>query len=167
MSSTREKGFYNDGSNLIIRPPVTGGKIFPESVPFNSFEVKSHNGYTNSQLKKESAAVTTSDATVTVIASIAVPSGYAVAVKAFVLGIQSDDSDATTATAVGCAVNNAGTTALKGTPLYQIVESDVNTNVTITADDTTDTIRVNVTGVAAQTWAWVCHYEWFALNTSA
>ncbi len=167
MSTTREKGWYSDGTNLIGRVPVTGGRVILEDAPFSYSEVKTHNGYTGSTSRRESGALTTADATVTPIASIAVPSGFAATVRAHILGVQSDDGDAITATAVGCAVNAAGTTALKGTPLYQIVESDAATNITITADDTTDTLRVNVIGVAAETWAWVCHYEWFTVNTSA
>lgn len=110
--------------------------------------------------------LTTTDATVTAIATIAVPAGACVSVRSFIQGIQSTDEDHVTATAVGGAINAAGTTALDGTPLYQIVEGDAATNITITADNTTDTIRVNVTGVAAETWYWQAFTE-FAVLVSA
>ena len=163
-----EFGAYLAGPNLVLRPDTdAGGLILTGSAPADSAAIKTHAGYTGSTSIKKSFAVSTVDATVTVIASIAVPSNYAVAINALVLGKQDDETDAIAATAVGCAVNAAGTTALKGTPLYQVVESAAGTDVTITADDATDTIRVNVTGVATQNWAWVCTVEYMFVDTSA
>lgn len=161
-----EVGAFYDGANVNLVPSTTGN-VLMAGRGFGETLQKKHTGYTGSEFHESTFSLTTTDATVTPICSIPVPSGYAVTVRALICGAQSDDTDAAGATAVGTAINAAGTTALKGTPLYQIVESDASTNITITADDTTDTIRVNITGIAAQTWAWVAKVEWVAVDTSA
>lgn len=164
-----ESGVFSDGTNVIIRPiNATSGKIIVDAT--NGFEQliqKSHANYAGSAWNSKTFPLTTTDATVTAIASIPCPSGYAMAIRGFVVGVQNDDSDASVFTAVGVVVNAAGTTALKGTPLYQVVESAAATNITITADDTADAILLNITGIAAETWHWVARVEWMGVNTSA
>lgn len=161
-------GVFSDGTNLIARTPSTGGKFDVSNATFGGdIAHKTHVGYTNSGWNRRTVVASTTDATVTPIFTQACPVGHALAVRAFIVGEQEDASDATAATALGVVVNAAGTTALKGTPLYQIVESAAATNITITANDTTDAIEVNVIGIAAENWAWTAAVEWMLVKTSA
>lgn len=128
---------------------------------------KSHTGYARSGLNSKTYSVSTTDATATVIASVAVPSGWAIAMNFFVVGMQDDATDAFAATGVGAATNAAGTTAAKGTPLYRIVESNAATDVAFNANDTDDVYEIKVTGVAAENWAWTAYVDWQLVKTSA
>lgn len=61
---------------------------------------------------------------------------------------------------VGAIKNDAGTTALLGTPTVTTLgEDDAVWNVTATANNTTDTLQIQVTGAASKTINWVCRLE--------
>lgn len=121
--------------------------------------VKTHSGWTGSYAVRKTAAIATTDATTTVIASVAIPSGYVATIRTLVSAGQSGAADASAFTGLCAIANAAGTTAVKGTALYQVVESDAATNHTITANDTTDSAEINVIGINAENWFWVVQYE--------
>lgn len=157
---------------VLVKPhlhlrPDTGGKIIVDGAITEEVFLKSHNNYNSSGVHKKTFAVSTADNTATVIASIAVPVGFALAVRAFVIGMQDDASDASTFTGLGVGTNAAAATAMKGTALYQVVESAGGTDFTITANDTTDSLELKVTGVAAENWAWVASVEYQFIKTAA
>ena len=129
----------------------------------SSETLKHHTGANYGAYNRCTVKASTTDNTTTVIKSIAVPSGSSCHVRAFIGGKQNDESSGITATAVACVTNAAGTTAVEGTALYQIVEDDAGTNVTITANNTADTVEVNIVGVTAETWYWVGFIEWFLI----
>lgn len=145
---------------------VIGGQLV-ESLSSGVRFFKSHTGYSQSGAYSKTYAVSTTDNTATVLASISVPSGYAVSVRCHVVGMQDDMTDAACYTAIGCATNNAGTTAMKGTALYQVVESNASCDATITANDTTDAIELKVTGITAENWAWTAQVQYLIVKTSA
>lgn len=60
----------------------------------------------------------------------------------------------------GCIDNNAGTTALVGTPVVTVLSEDTATwDVAASANDTNDALRLTVTGEAAKTINWVARVE--------
>lgn len=164
-----EIGAFMAGPHLKLQPGTNGQIITDTGVSFGGAEqgLKLHAGYTNSGAFRGTAAVSTTNNTATVIKAIAVPSGYAISVRAQVLGMQDDYTDASTYTLIGAATNNAGTTAMKGTALYQVVESNASCDCTITANDTDDTVEIKVTGITAENYAWICEYQYLLVKTSA
>jgi hypothetical protein len=57
--------------------------------------------------------------------------------------------------------NVGGTTSLVGAveAIGTDIEDNVLTDVVITADNTNDALDISVTGIAAETWRWVCVIE--------
>lgn len=102
-----------------------------------------------------SETVSTTDATTTKIASIPLAEGECIKINASLLGFQDDLSDASSADMEVVAVRaTAGNVTIKGTSGNRIVESDSNTNFTVTADTTNQNVDINVVGVASQNWKW-------------
>lgn len=166
MSSTREKGFYNDGTNLVIRPPVTGGRLYMESIPMASFQIKTHNGYTGSEANRQTFAVSTTDATVTTIATIPTATDYAYAINALVVGKKAAAADGLAARLLSGVTNNGGALAEVAAENVTTLENSAGTPaVTLTTSGTN--ILLQVTGIAAENWAWVASVEWVAVKTSA
>lgn len=99
--------------------------------------------------------ITTTDATTTQIAALAVAEGEAIVVQAMMSGVQSDYSDQIVVH-IECGARRAaaGNVTLTGTPTVRILESSASTNATVTADTTNQTIDFNVVGIAAETWTW-------------
>lgn len=164
-----EIGAFMAGPHLKLAPNTNGQIITDSGVTFGGSEqgLKLHAGYTGSGVYRGTAVVSTTGNTATVIKAIAVPLGYAISVRAQVLGFQDDGTDASTYTLIGAATNNAATVAMKGTALYQVVESNASCDCTITANDTDDTVEIKVTGITAENYAWVCEYQYLLVKTSA
>ncbi len=158
-------GAIIDGANLLLKAG-TGGKIQVASF-LETLLLKQHNGYTGSDLKYVSRAVSTTDATTTPVLSIDVASGQSLHGIFLVGGKQDDESDAASALVVVAATNAAGTTAVKGTQSVTIVESAAGTNVTATADDTDDEIDINVVGIVAENWLWTAHGFYMLIDAAA
>ena len=76
-------------------------------------------------------------------------------------GIKSDGSASACYKRKVAIKNVAGTTALVGTveAIGTDIEDNVLTDVAITADNTNDALDISVTGIAAETWRWVCTVE--------
>ena len=165
-----EFGAFLSGGNLILRPNTTANanaKVCLENNAQERQTIKTHNGYTNSGMVNETYVVSTTDNTATVIASIPAPVGYACSARFPVMGIQDDATDAVCYTGIGCCTNNAGTTAMKGTALYQVVESNASADCAFNANDTSDTLEIKVTGITAENWAWQCQVQYSFIKTSA
>lgn len=163
-----EYGAHMEGPNLVLRPnTASSGVIVTEGKPIEQLLVKTHSGYTSSGALEKTFVVSTTDNTATIIASIPVPSGYAISVRFHVLGMQDDMTDASTYTGICCATNNAGTSALKGTALYQVVESNASCDCAAVINDTTDTIDIKVTGITSENYAWICQAQILTVKTSA
>lgn len=97
----------------------------------------------------------TTDATPLVLASFAMPTASGVTIETRIIGRQSAGGASTAGYfARAVAENPGGTTALIGA-VDQLVREDVaGWDGTITVDDTTDVVRVLVTGAAATTINW-------------
>lgn len=114
---------------------------------------------------------TTTDATPTELfldgssTRLTVTSGDKVAFKVTVTG-----KDTTTPGDVcmyifeGAIKNIAGTTTISGTPFKQtIAEDDTGCDAAVTADDTNDSLKVQVTGIAATNYTWTAKVEHFVM----
>ncbi len=95
-------------------------------------------------------------------AKLTVPSGQALLVRVSVVGKQANSANVYGAERRFLIVNNGGTTALDGS--VQTVGTDFNTpawgGITITADNTTDYAKFEVTGASATTIYWVISIYW-------
>ncbi len=97
--------------------------------------------------------VQTTDATVTTLDSFTIASNSAVVVSWLVTAIKSDSSQAAAYSCSACFVNTAGTVGQVGTTTTTVIgESDSAWD--CTADNSTTTIRLRITGKAATTIQW-------------
>ncbi len=151
----QQLGAFMDGLNLILRAGVGGRAMLDAAI--QGLKLRSHRGYTGTDLCHVSNAITTVDTTTTPVLAIPVASGRSIHGIAIVGGKQDDESDAASALVLFSATNAAGTLAVKGTQSVTIVESAAGTNVTCTADDTNDELDINVVGINAENWLWTGH----------
>ncbi len=103
------------------------------------------------------ATAQTTDATVTDLWTLALASGETAVVTAVVQGTLSGGSEVYGADVKIICANNAGTTtcgAQTRTEPAAIGAPDAGVDATLVADDTADTIDLDVTGAVAETWDW-------------
>lgn len=97
--------------------------------------------------------VQTTDATVTTLDSFTLASNTAVVVSWLICAVKSDLSQAASYSVTACFKNNAGTVAQVGTTTTTVIgESDAAWDAT--ADNSTTTIRLRITGKASTTIQW-------------
>jgi hypothetical protein len=84
---------------------------------------------------------------------------YAFHIK--VAGVQVGGANASFFSRQGMIKNVAGTTSLVGaiSTIGTDIETNAATAISITANDTNDSLKVTVTGIAAQTWRWVAELK--------
>lgn len=104
-------------------------------------------------VSNQSATVTTTDATVTSVQVLTVPANTGGQIMAKVVGNRAN-GDQSAYTVVAGFVNVAGVAAVVAVTPLLTAETTATTDCTI--DATGATIRVRVTGVAAQTYNWSC-----------
>ena len=144
---------------------VAGVTVFEASGTSQTW--KGHSGFAGSGITRVSAGLRTTDNTASSLLSISIPSGKGIFATAFVGCKQVDESDASAFQVVAAASNASGTSALKGTPNVVAVESAAATVCTFDVDDTTDTLRLRVTGITGETWDWVGYVDYFLLDSSS
>jgi hypothetical protein len=90
-----------------------------------------------------------------------IPSGKIMFADILISGIKSDGSAAACYKRKVAIKNVGGTTSLVGTveTIGTDIEDNASTDVAITADNTNDALDISVTGIAAETWRWVCVVE--------
>jgi hypothetical protein len=121
----------------------------------------------NTQLQRVSLFASTTNATPTTLLNYNVtanqtfpfyiPSNKIYGFHIKVVGVQTGGANASFFSRQGMIKNVSGTTSLVGaiSTIGTDIETNVATNLTITADDTNDALKVDVTGIAAQTWNWM------------
>lgn len=114
----------------------------------------------------QQAALSTTDATATVIISIPVPVDYAIMAHILVVGKKVDAADTTGVRICAAASNNGGTTAETAAENVVIFETNASTACVSAANDTTDTYEVTVTGIAAENWRWFCHVDYVQVQAT-
>lgn len=159
--------FVDNGHVRLV--PESGKQIITEAALIDKLATKTHSAYANSECIRESSAISTTDATATVIFTKACPLSSVLAVKAFVVGKRiGANADGLVSFKYQAVTNNAGSTAVVGTTGGSDLENSSGTPaVTIVANDTTDSIEVKVAGIASQDWSWVAHIESTIVTTSA
>lgn len=108
-----------------------------------------------------STNLTTADATPTIIASFPVPVDAAITINAIVTASQTSSANGATYHVEAAGSNNGGTTAIISTQTIVSEKESITSTagVAITFDNTTDTGRVTVTGVAATGIKWGGRFE--------
>jgi hypothetical protein len=91
----------------------------------------------------------------------AIPAGKVFSFIANITGIKSDGTAVAQYIRKGCIKRIANTTSLIGSieTIGTDHEDNASTDVAITADDTTDALLINVTGISGETWRWVAVIE--------
>lgn len=131
------------GANFINTSVVTLGR---KSLDIGGFRV---------------ATATTTDATVTTLASIPVVPLGGITVKGYVTGRKADGSAGASREILAAARRTAaGNVTSIGTDHGTLVEDSAGTPaITTDVDTTTQTVRIRVTGIAAETWQWTARYD--------
>ena len=125
-------------------------------------------GFTGSADFKLQSAVQTTDATVTTLISVALAEGEMATISARISGFQSDFTDSISAEVfVGARRPTGGNVTLNSIPIVNILESADGTDVTATVDTGTQTLLIQVTGIAAENWNWVSTYNYQKVLTNA
>jgi hypothetical protein len=145
------RGFRLDGEGATTinadRVRVRGRRLVPEGGNLQRWTEKT---------------LQTTDATVTNIAAISLASGEAKVVRGFITGTELSTANFFSANFVAQGKNNGGTSA-EGASAPVIDKLDASPagawDFDVDVDDTTDTIRLRVTGEAATTIDWKVQYE--------
>lgn len=124
--------------------------------------LRAGSGSYNGGYKRECKTVATANATTTVIwASPVVAVAEAIAVRGILIGRKSDGTAATQAVFDAAARRqSAGNVTLVGSATVTIKESNVSTDVTLTANTTNQTLDLSVVGIAAENWVWEVQAEY-------
>lgn len=162
-----EYGAIYDGRNVIIRPN-TGGQILTEGAELDRALIKSHPNYTGSGFLSYTAVATTTDATVTTIATIPVPVDGAVAVRAMVVGKRPATIEAVASTVIaGGGYRNASAAAVvTAASTVTIIESSSGTPA-ITLVASGNNLILTVAGEASKTFHWAAAVEVVTVVTNA
>lgn len=124
-------------------------------------------GFTDSAWNFAQNGIETLNATPTVIASLTLATGQMVQMKAFVNGFDEDFSNCIIAEVwVGAYREAAGNILIINAPIVNM-SSTSTTMVTATVNTGTQQLNINVIGVAATTYNWVCSYSYFYTITNA
>jgi len=92
-------------------------------------------------------------------ARISIPNGKILSATINIVGTKSDGTSVAQFVRKACIKNVAGTTSLVNS-VETIGTDTVNgTSVSITADDTNDALKIEVTGITSETWRWVASIE--------
>lgn len=86
---------------------------------------------------------------------LTIPSGKVLHATVHVIGTKSDGSAIAIYQRQVAIANVGGATSLVGTVNTIGSDTAASTSLSITADDTNDSLKIEVTGIAAETWRWV------------
>jgi hypothetical protein len=92
-------------------------------------------------------------------ARLTIPSGKYLTGTINIAGIKSDGTAAASYIRQFSIKNVAGTTSLVGTVNTIGTDEAASTSISITANDTNDALKVEVTGIASETWRWVASVD--------
>lgn len=144
----------NDGSNDVRLAVGTNGYVLRANSAATTGQEWSGIGATYE------ATVSTSDATVTTILAYAMTTSSAITIQARIIGVKTDYSAALVARLTAGWVRGAGSPALIGTgDLYVDENSSGAPIVSVDADAGTNSARIRVQGVAAESWSWKIQYS--------
>jgi hypothetical protein len=90
---------------------------------------------------------------------LTIPSGKYLTGTINIAGIKSDGTAAASYIRQFSIKNVAATTSLVGTVNTIGTDEAASTSISITANDTNDALKVEVTGIASETWRWVASVD--------
>lgn len=124
-------------------------------------------GFSGSSKINKQAAVTTSNATPTLLDSVLVNQGESVIVTGTVIAQKSDSSDACGAYfSITARRESGGNITLVGSPVID-PNTTSSATVTVDVDTSSQSVRIIVTGIAATTYYWGTDYSYQKMLTSA
>jgi len=86
---------------------------------------------------------------------LTIPSGKVFAFTINISGVKSDGSAVAHYLRQYCLKNVAGTTSEVYAPVTIGTDNAAGTSIALSANDTNDALKVEVTGIASETWRWV------------
>jgi len=86
---------------------------------------------------------------------LTIPSGKIFAFTINISGVKSDGSAVAHYLRQYCLKNVSGTTSEVYAPVTIGTDNAAGTSIALSANDTNDALKVEVTGIAAETWRWV------------
>jgi hypothetical protein len=113
----------------------------PKSVLFVSRVITTDNTPTNLFLNQNSARLT-------------IPAKWGLFVTIKILGMKSDGSTCATFIRKAAVKNVLGVVSLIGSVETIGTDESSGTSISVTADDTTDSLNIEVTGISGETWRW-------------
>jgi len=90
---------------------------------------------------------------------LTIPSGKVLSATVNIVGVKSDGTAVARYLRQVTIKNVAGTTSLVGSVITLGTDEAAGTSVSITADDTNDALKIEVTGITSETWRWVATIE--------
>lgn len=124
--------------------------------------------YSGSDQTFDQLMISTADATVTTIFSLALSEGDGAQIKATVYGKRSDESACGVwDVIVGARRASAGNVTIGYSNVAGGHDSGGAPAVTVDADTGSQTVRIRVQGIVAQDWLWQCNVNYSKLITSA
>jgi hypothetical protein len=88
-----------------------------------------------------------------------IPAGVALHATVNIIGVKSDGSAVARYLRQVTIKNVSGTTSLVGSVITLGTDEAAGTSISITADDTNDALKIEVTGITSETWRWVATIE--------
>jgi hypothetical protein len=90
---------------------------------------------------------------------LTIPSGKVLSGTVNIVGTKSDGTAVARYLRQFTIKNVAGTTSLVGSVITLGTDEAAGTSISITADDTNDALKIEVTGIASETWRWTAVAE--------
>lgn len=90
---------------------------------------------------------------------LTIPSGKIFAFTINISGVKSDGSAVAHYLRQYCLKNVAGTTSQVYAPVTIGTDNAAGTSIALSANDTNDALKVEVTGIASETWRWVASVD--------
>lgn len=118
-------------------------------------------GYTSSSNIQKQASVQTTNNSATDLVQVVMAAGQMLTLEARVNGFKSDYSSC-----IGARIfatfrrSTAGNVTVVGTSIIDICEDPAGTDVTVIADTANQEATIQITGIAGETWNWVCTYQY-------
>ena len=151
---------FVNGGEVILKGRNTGGT----AIFFSRADETSTDVWASSEEVKRTygGSVQTTDATQTeILATDAIGTDQFIGFEVYVIGTETATGDSVYERVFGAIINDAGVTTLVGSNITERTDDAGASGWTITvaADDTADTLTVDVTGEAAHTIDWKCRVE--------
>ena len=138
---------------------TTGSVVYMSLTNTNTGNIPSTSHTNWRPISEVRTIATTTDATVTAIATIPVPLNSMINIQARISGKKSDGSEVIVGYVKYAARRVAGGAIEVGAPITDIIDDSVASPV-VDADVSGNNVRILVTGIVAVTYSWICSYKY-------